>query len=120
MRVQIVAVGRLRSGPERALIDDYLTRFDRSGRGLGLGPAQVIEVDDRKGGGMAAEAQLLEKAVPSGALVCIMDERGQEMTSPDFANRLGSWRDDGRGDVAFVIGGRTGLIHRFGRARISP
>jgi len=109
MRVQIVAVGRLRSGPERALIDDYLTRFDRSGRGLGLGPAQVIEVDDRKGGGMAAEAQLLEKAVPSGALVCIMDERGQEMTSPDFANRLGSWRDDGRGDVAFVIGGADGI-----------
>lgn len=109
MRVQIVAVGRLRSGPERALIDDYLTRFDRTGRGLGLGPAQVIEVDDRKGGGMAAEARLLEKAIPAGALVCAMDERGQEMASPDFAARLGAWRDGGRQDLAFVIGGADGI-----------
>jgi 23S rRNA (pseudouridine1915-N3)-methyltransferase len=109
MRVQIVAVGRLRSGPERALIDDYLTRFDRTGRGLSLGPAQVIEVDDRKGGGMAAEARLLDKAIPAGALVCAMDERGQELASPDFAARLAAWRDGGRQDLAFVIGGADGI-----------
>ncbi|SMH45868.1 23S rRNA (pseudouridine(1915)-N(3))-methyltransferase RlmH [Maritimibacter sp. HL-12] len=109
MRVQIVAVGRLRSGPERVLVDDYLTRFERGGRALGLGPARVIEVDDRKGGGMVAEAQLLEKAIPAGALLCIMDERGQDMTSPDFANRLAAWRDEGRGDVSFVIGGADGI-----------
>ncbi|GGD22157.1 23S rRNA (pseudouridine(1915)-N(3))-methyltransferase RlmH [Sinisalibacter lacisalsi] len=109
MRVQIVAVGRLRSGPERELIDDYLTRFERTGRGLGLGPAQVIEVDDRKGGGMTAEARLLEKAIPAGALVCVMDERGQEMTSPDFADRVAAWRDGGRQDLALLIGGADGL-----------
>jgi len=109
MRVSIVAVGRLRQGPERALVDDYLTRFDRSGRALGLGPAQMVEVEDRKGGGMAAEAQLLEKAVPNGALLCVMDERGREMTSPDFANRLAGWRDEGRSEVAFMIGGADGI-----------
>ncbi|MEM9638173.1 MAG: 23S rRNA (pseudouridine(1915)-N(3))-methyltransferase RlmH, partial [Pseudomonadota bacterium] len=49
MRVHIVAVGRLRPGPQKDLIDDYLTRFDRTGRGLGLGPVRVVEVDDRKG-----------------------------------------------------------------------
>ena len=109
MRVHIVAVGRLRKGPERALIDDYLTRFDRTGRALGFGPAQVIEVEDKKGGGMAAEARLLDKAIPNGALVCVMDERGREMTSPDFARQLARWRDDGRQDLAFVIGGADGL-----------
>ena len=57
MRVHICAVGRLRKGPEKALLDDYLTRFDRTGRALGLGPANVIEVEDRKGGGMAAEGR---------------------------------------------------------------
>ena len=51
MRVHVCAVGRLRTGPERALIDDYTTRFDRTGRGLGLGPLTVTEVEDRKGGG---------------------------------------------------------------------
>jgi 23S rRNA (pseudouridine1915-N3)-methyltransferase len=113
MRVHIVAVGRLRAGPERDLIDDYLTRFDRTGRALALGPANVIEVEDKKNAGMGAEAVLLEKAIPNGALICIMDERGKVMTSPSFADQLGGWRDQGRQDVAFVIGGADGLDPNF-------
>jgi len=109
MRVQICAVGRLRQGPERLLVDDYLTRFDRTGRALALGPATEHEVEDKKGGGMAAEAVLLGRAIPQGAVICTLDERGKVMTSPDFAARLAGWRDDGRGDVAFVIGGADGI-----------
>lgn len=109
MRVQICAVGRLRSGPEKTLIDDYLTRFARTGRALGLGPAEVIEVEDRKGGGSAAEGALLRKALPKGALICCLDERGKVLTSPVFSERLAGWRDAGRGDVAFVIGGADGI-----------
>ena len=109
MRVQICAVGRLRQGPERDLYDDYLTRFDRTGRALALGPAQMIEVEDKKGGGMAAEAALLRRAVPDGALICSFDERGRVMSSPQFADMLGGWRDQGRQDVAFVIGGADGI-----------
>ncbi|NNK17460.1 MAG: 23S rRNA (pseudouridine(1915)-N(3))-methyltransferase RlmH [Sulfitobacter sp.] len=109
MRVHIIAVGRLRAGPEKELIDDYLTRFDRTGRNLGLGPAQVTEVEDRKGGGMSAEALLLERALPKGATLCILDERGKVETSPQFADRVGQWRDRGVGDLAFVIGGADGI-----------
>lgn len=109
MRVQICAVGRLRQGPERDLYDDYLTRFDRTGRALALGPAQMIEVEDKKGGGMAAEAALLRRAVPDGALICSLDERGRVMSSPQFADMLAGWRDQGRQDVAFVIGGADGI-----------
>jgi len=109
VRVHIVAVGRLRAGPELDLITDYLTRFDRSGRALSLGPAQVIEVEDKKGGGMAAEGALIERAIPNGSLVCCLDERGRVMSSPDFADTLGGWRDQGRQDVAFVIGGADGI-----------
>ncbi|MDW4549702.1 23S rRNA (pseudouridine(1915)-N(3))-methyltransferase RlmH [Defluviimonas sp. D31] len=109
MRLHICAVGRLRAGPERALVDDYLTRFDRTGRALGLGPVSVHEVEDRKGGGMETEAPLLRRAVPAGALLAIMDERGRTMSSPDFAEMLARWRDAGRQDVAFLIGGADGL-----------
>ena len=109
MRVQICAVGRLRTGPERALIDDYLTRFDRTGRALALGPAAVIEVDDRKGGGMQGEGALLRRAMPAGALICTLDERGTVMSSPEFAAKLGQWRDGGRSDLSFVIGGADGI-----------
>ena len=109
MRVTICAVGRLRGGPEADLISDYVTRFDRTGRALGLGPLTVVEVEDRKGGGMVAEAALLRRAVPKGALVCVLDERGTVEPSPVFAKRLAGWRDAGRGDVALLIGGAEGL-----------
>jgi 23S rRNA (pseudouridine1915-N3)-methyltransferase len=109
MRVTICAVGRLRQGPEKALFDDYTQRFDRTGRSLGLGPVTLQEVEDRKGGGMAAEAALLAKAIPAGAAVCCLDERGKAMSSPDFAGQLGKWRDAGRGDLAVVIGGADGI-----------
>lgn len=109
MRVHLCVVGRLRAGPERALIDDYLGRFDKTGRALGLGPARVVEVEDKRGGGMAAEAALLRRAVPEGAYLCILDERGRVMDSPAFADEIAARRDQGRGDMAFVIGGADGI-----------
>ena len=109
MRVHICAVGRLRAGPERTLIDDYLDRFDRTGRPLGLGPVRVIEVEDRKGGGMRAEAEQLQKAIPKGALICAMDERGKVLGSPDLAAQISRWQDQGRQDMTFLIGGADGL-----------
>ncbi|MBP0482248.1 23S rRNA (pseudouridine(1915)-N(3))-methyltransferase RlmH [Sagittula salina] len=109
MRVHLCVVGRLRAGPERDLVSDYIDRFGKTGRGMGLGPVSVIEVEDRKGGGMAAEAALLRKALPSGAKLCTLDERGRVMTSPEFAGELARWRDTGCSDVAFVIGGADGI-----------
>ena len=117
MRIHICAVGRLRTGPERALIDDYLTRFDRTGRTLGLGPAQLHEIEDKKGGGMAAEAALLERVIPKASVIVALDERGKLQSSPEFAYQLRAWRDSGRGDVAFVIGGADGIAPELrGRA----
>ncbi len=109
MRVQLCAVGRLRGGPEAALFEDYQTRFDRTGRALALGPLALSEVEDKKGGGMAAEAALLDRAIPKGAMVCVLDERGKVMPSPAFAKKLGDWRDQGVSDLAFVIGGADGI-----------
>ncbi len=109
MRIRICAVGRMRAGPEQALTDDYLTRFDRTGRRLGLGPADVVEVEDRKGGGMAAEAALLARALTEGADMCALDERAAAMTSPEFAALLVDRRDAGIGALCFVIGGADGL-----------
>ncbi|WP_149588571.1 23S rRNA (pseudouridine(1915)-N(3))-methyltransferase RlmH [Tabrizicola flagellatus] len=109
MRLHLCAVGRLRAGAERDLVDDYLQRLDRSGRPLGLGPVAEHEVEDRKGGGMAAEGALLARAIPEGAALCVLDERGKLLTSPEFAAQLAGWRDGGRQDAAFVIGGADGV-----------
>lgn len=113
MRVHLCVVGRLRKGPERALIDDYLKRFERTGRPLGLGPVTEHEVEDKKGGGMAAEAALLDRACPQGAVRLILDERGETLDSPAFARKLAAWRDDGAQDLALFIGGADGLDSGF-------
>lgn len=107
--MHLCAVGRLRSGPERNLIADYTQRFDRTGRALSLGPLTEHEVEDKKNAGMAAEAELLARAVPAGAVLVTLDERGKLLTSPEFATQLARWRDTGRQDVAFVIGGADGI-----------
>ena len=108
MKITLLAVGRLRKSPELTLIDDYLDRFAKTGRGLGLPPVQVLEVEDKRGGGMAAEAPLIDRAIPAGAYVVMMDERGEQPTSPEIAARIGTLRDQGR-DNCFVIGGADGL-----------
>ena len=109
MKLAILAVGRLRAGPEADLLRDYLDRFDRTGRALGLGPARVIEVEDKKNAGRAAEGALLARALPDGAAIVALDERGRTLTSPEFAATLARWRDAGRSEVAFVLGGADGI-----------
>ncbi len=108
MRVTICAVGRLRKSPELELITDYLDRFGKAGRSFGLGPASIIEVEDKKNLGMEAEAELIERALPAGALIIAMDERGALLSSPEFAEKLGRWRDEAR-DIVFIIGGADGI-----------
>ena len=109
MRVHICAVGRLRAGPEKTLIDDYLKRFDRTGRALGLGPALVLEVDERKAQTSAAQGAALERVLPRNAILCCLDERGRTLKSPDFANLLRDWADRGDSDIAVLLGGADGL-----------
>lgn len=109
MKVHLCVVGRLRAGPEKTLIDDYLTRFQRSGRALGLGPLNLVEVEDKKNLGMKAEADLLRRAIPTGSSLCVLDERGKQLASPDFAANIARFRDDGAQNLTFVIGGADGI-----------
>lgn len=108
MKLKIAAVGRLRGGPETDLVSDYLDRFNKTGRALGLGPVSLQEVEAKKGG-MAAEAVLLERAVAGCQPLCVLDERGKTLSSPAFADLLVKWRDEGRSEAAFVIGGADGI-----------
>lgn len=109
MKLSLIVVGRLRKGPEATLVEDYLERFERIGRGMGLGPVNVLEVEDKKGGGKAGEGVLLAKALPEGAVLVVLDERGQLLKSPKFAEKLARWRDQGQRELVFMIGGADGL-----------
>ena len=111
MRLHVAAVGRIRAdAPERALIEDYAMRFNRSARPLGMGPLHEHEVEPKRGTGPGAEADALRRAIPQGAAIVALDERGRTLASPEFADRLEAFRDRGTADLAFVIGGADGLL----------
>ncbi|WP_445680920.1 23S rRNA (pseudouridine(1915)-N(3))-methyltransferase RlmH [Radicibacter daui] len=104
MRVTIAAVGRMKNGPQRLLFDEYTGR-------LGW-PLTLREIDIRKRLSPAeltrAEGEALLEAVPAGARIVVMDERGRSLPSSDFARTLGRWQEEGAGEVAFLIGGADG------------
>jgi 23S rRNA (pseudouridine1915-N3)-methyltransferase len=112
LRLSILAVGRLKSGPERELVERYVKRIEGIGRSLGVTGLDLVELaesrarreDDRR----AEEAAALLERVGSSALI-VFDERGQSPASEALAERVRSWRDDGRPGLACVIGGPDGL-----------
>lgn len=110
MRVTLIAVGRIKSGPEKELFEDYRKRL---ARGAALGPLELKEVEAR--GKLSPEelktreGELLLAAVPEGARLIALDERGKNLDSAGFAARLGAWRDQGVREVAFLVGGADGL-----------
>lgn len=113
MRIEICAVGRLRAGPEKILLDDYISRAEAAGRGIGVTALHVKEVEEKRRLESAilkeSEAALLRATIPRGALLVALDERGKMETSDAFATRLGRWRDDGQTNIVFLIGGANGL-----------
>ncbi len=109
MRMTLIAVGRAKPGPVRDLYDHYAERL---GHGP-LGALALKEVEERRPLSpdelKRREAELLLGALPKGARLIALDERGKTLTSSDFAALLGRWRDEGVQDLAFAIGGAGGL-----------
>ena len=106
MRLTLLVVGRLKSGPERNLIDEYIKRAKPLARQLGFRAIEEIEVKD--GDGMDAEADRLLAKIPAGAKCVRLDEFGPAMKSTAFSSQLAKWRDQGVGDLVFLIGGAEG------------
>ncbi len=100
----MVCVGRLKDGPERQLVDDYLARARRIGGQLGW--RDISEIEVASGGGMDREGERLLERVGEGVIIRL-DETGRPCTSERLASDLAAWRDDGR-EVAFIIGGADG------------
>jgi len=112
MKVTIAAVGRLKAGPERELVERYFARVTKAGRALGLdfvlrefSESNAARPADRQ----AAEATTLSAAIPAGAAIIALDERGKGIGSADFAALIARLRDGGRRETVLLIGGPDGL-----------
>ena len=113
MRLQVVAVGRLKSGPERELAERYTSRASALARGLGFSGPDIVELPEsrhRRGEErQAGESTAMIDRIEPSALRIVFDERAPSCTSEAFAARLSAWRDGGRPVAAFLIGGPDGL-----------
>ena len=113
MRLTIAAVGRLKQGPERELAERYRERAVKSGKALGFRSLDLVEVAESRARDaaqrMLEESIAIANLVPDGAALTVLDERGDTPGSAAFAATLAQWRDSGRADAAFVIGGADGL-----------
>ena len=117
MRVGIVAIGRMKQGPERELVARYLDRAVATGKALGLSGFGVSELAESRAGSAASrkteEAKAVGTVLAPAGLVIALDERGKSLSSDDFAQRLARWRDDGKPALSFIIGGADGLDPGF-------
>ena len=108
MLLHIVARGKIGRGPEAELVERYLKRLSW--------PAKVTELPES--GGRIPPAE--------NSITILLDEKGEQLPSLDLARRLERWRDEGKREARFLIGGADGfgeaerasadLLLAFGRA----
>ena len=107
MKITLLTVGKLGRAPEAVLARDYAERATATGRALGLGPVDILEVESRKPGKAAEGEGLLGHLTDSYVIAC--DEHGQAFASRAFATRVAKLRDEGRRRLVLIIGGADGL-----------
>ena len=109
MLLHIVARGRIGRSPEADLVDRYLKRI--------VWPTKVSELPDT-GGKIPLVVEHTKRI--------LLDEKGETLSSTQFALKLERWRDDGVREARFMIGAADGfddaardeadLLFSFGRA----
>lgn len=113
MRLSVLAVGRMKSGPERELCDRYVERARKSGRALGLSGPDIVEIAESSGRRpaerMTEEGAALLAALDPETAVLALDPRGAEISSEQLAADMAARRDRGARTLAFLIGGADGL-----------
>ncbi len=107
MQLTIIAVGRMKQGPESQQIDTYLKRCPWS--------VKIIEVEEKRPltgpERMTREGDLILKSLPDNAFVIALDERGKSMRSVKFATMIRDHQDRGTANLTFLIGGADGYAH---------
>jgi 23S rRNA (pseudouridine1915-N3)-methyltransferase len=113
VRLTLIGVGRLKSGPERELFDRYFKRLTDLARSQGISEVEQREIDEgrarRAQDRQAEEGRAILAAAPKGAWLTLLDERGTAMSSAQWAAEIGKARDSGVPAYAVAIGGPDGF-----------
>jgi 23S rRNA (pseudouridine1915-N3)-methyltransferase len=113
MRIVVAAVGRLKQGPERDLVERYRKRAADAGRSVGLAAFDIVEIRESRADSVARrmveESIAIANVIPERAATVLLDERGENVSSASFAGHLQTWRGASRPAAVFIVGGADGL-----------
>ncbi|MES2002751.1 MAG: 23S rRNA (pseudouridine(1915)-N(3))-methyltransferase RlmH [Pseudomonadota bacterium] len=91
MLLHIIARGKIGRSSEADLVDRYVKRI--------AWPTKVTELPDRGGTTPPPERS---------SVTVVLDERGLNLSSVELAKKLEEWRDGGKREARFLIGGADG------------
>ena len=91
MLLHIVARGKIGRSPEAELVERYLKRV--------AWPVKMTELADDK---------RPSPPLPDNSVSILLDERGRALPSAELARKLEDWRDRGKREVRYSIGGADG------------
>jgi len=113
--IRIVAVGTKMPAWVGAAVDDYTRRLPGDWRiDWREVRAEPRGASGHAGAWMQREATRIRAALPDDARRVVLDERGRDLDTRQFAQRVAAWRDEAR-SVAIVIGGPDGLDPELAR-----
>lgn len=105
MKVSIIALGKIKNkSPEQEIINEYIKRCGWKVSITELAEKKNLPVDELK----VQEGRLLLSKVSNGVKIIVLDERGENLTSPKFSEYFKKWQLNGTSEVAILIGGAHG------------
>lgn len=106
MNISLHAIGRMSAGPEADLLETYRKRLPWS---FTVHEYEIKRPHSNTHTRMEQEAEKLLSAIPNGAAIIALDERGKTLPSRTFSDTLHGFQADNIRSIAFIIGGADGL-----------
>ena len=100
MKITLGVIGKCKSGtPEAEIIKRYKERLK-----------WTLQIKEKDNATQAEEAKFLQSCISPLAKVVVLDERGENMTSPELASVIENWMTSGVSEICFLIGGADGHL----------
>lgn len=100
MKITLGVIGKCKAtSPEGEIIKRYQERMKWK-----------LVIKEQDNSTQAEEAKFLQSCIGAGAKTVVLDERGENMTSPELAHILEGWITNGTSEICFLIGGADGHL----------
>ena len=105
MKIIIVAHGKIKKGPEREIISDYVTRFNKQFNNDFLTSLEILESNEFEGIYNTKVSQMLD----GKETIVLLDKNGEHLDSEGFAKLLNTFSEKGINQIFFIVGGSEGF-----------